>query len=270
MRLSTSCCAEPTARSIPPAPRTSGSPRGTVLLPGVLDPDPESRLVVANASGSAAPVDVSLVDDNGTFVPTDVPRVVAPAGGVVSVRLPDVGDGAAVLVQADTPVTAVVRVGTDTDVGYAVQGPALDGPAVVPVDLGNGLDDAALRLHLAAVLDPDAGPDTESPPARHATVAAYDADGAELASTDVEVGAGTAQVVDPVKDLDLSGSDRADTAYLVITPDEAAGRAGPLLGTAVLGGPAGRVALLPLDTGVIRVDVPVVTPSVVPRSQPVD
>ncbi len=198
----------------------SPAPAETVLLPGVLDPDPRSRLVVANASGSAAPVDVSLVDDNGTFVPTDAPRVVAPAGGVVSVRLPDVGDGAALLVQADTPVTAAVRVGTATDVGYAVQGPALDGPAVVPVDLGSSLDDAALRLHLAAVLDPDAGNGTESPPARTATVAAYDADGAELATHRRRGECGDRRGRRPGEGSRPQRFGARGTAYLVVTPDE--------------------------------------------------
>ena len=244
----------------------SPAPAETVLLPGVLDPGPRSRLVVANASESATPVDVSLVDDSGTFLPTNAPSVVAPAGGVVSVRLPDVGAGAALLVEADTPVTAAVRIGTDSDVGYAVQGPQLDGPTVVPVDLGRSLGDATLRLHLAAVLDREADTGTETPPARRATVAAYDADGTELAGTDVEVGAGTAAVVDPVEDLELSGPEREDVAYLVVTPDDPGERAGPLLGTAVMLDRAGRVALLPLDTGVIRVVVPVVTPSVVPQS----
>ena len=87
------------------------------------------------------------------------------------------------------------------------------------------------------------------------TVTAYDTSGAELTSTRVEVAAGTAVVVDP--------SDRAQPAYLVVFPDRPPGGAGALLATAELGYPGGGLAMLPLETGLVRVTVPVVTPQVV-------
>lgn len=243
----------------------SPPPATAVLLPGLQDPDRASRLVIANPSDTATPVDVSVVDDSGTFAPTGGPQVLVPAAGVVSVRLPDLGQGSGLLVEADVPVNAAVRVGAgpqisgDADIGYAVQGPPLDGPAVVPVDLGRR---TRPRLHLAASLAAGAG--AETPPARTVTITAYDAFGTRLASADVEVAAATALVIDPRRDIDVDASDRAATAYLVVTPDRPAPGAGALVATAELRDAAGGLAMFPLETGLVRVTVPVVTATVVP------
>ena len=249
----------------------SPPPARSLLVPGVLDPEPGSRLVVANPGEAATPVDVSLLDDTGTFVPTGSPRLVVPAGGVVSVRLPDVGTGAALLVEAAVPVTATARVRTDADVAYASAAVALDGAAVVPVALGDTLRKAGLRLQLASPLaslpaEPSgtAGPGATAP-ARSVTVSAYDAGGARLASNKVEVAAGAATTVDPVADLRLDAGDRGATGYLVVTPDDPPAGAGPLTAVAVLLDPDGQQALLGLSTGLQQVVVPVLTPSVVPR-----
>ena len=169
----------------------------------------------------------------------------------------DLGDQAAVLVEADTPVQAAVRVATGSDVDYAVAGPALDDAAVVPVDLGDSATGADVRLQLSAVLESGA----DEAATRTATVTGYDETGSETGSGEVEVLAGTAQEVDPDKDLDLTKPQLADTAYLVVEPGR--GRA-PLVGSAGLGAPDGRVAVLPLTSGLVRVQTPVLVPSVVP------
>ena len=243
------------------------APSTRLLLPGVVDAGPRSRLVLANPTDSVTPVDVAVVDDTGTFVPTGKDAQVSlPASGVASVPLPeDIGDGAAVLVEADTPVTAAVRVASGSDVAYTAGAPELTGPAVVPLDLGDSTDDVEVRLQLAAAAAPDGDDDgdDDAAGAANVTVTGYDADGAETASGDVSVAPGTGQLVDPRDDLDFTAQQLRDTAYLVVAP---AGRRGGsvLLGAAVLRAPDGRVAVLPLDPGLERVETPVLVPSVAP------
>jgi len=236
------------------------APATRVLVPGVVDAATGSRLVLANPTDSTTPVSLSVVDGSGTFEPTrGQSRLTLPAGGLTSVPLPaDVGDAAAVLVEADNPVQAAVRVASGSDVGYAVAAPTLSDAAVVPLDLGASTTGAAVRVHLAALLAPGA---QEAATAR-AAVTGYDSSGSETGSARVEVLAGTALLVDPADDLGLSAPQLADTAYLVVEP---VGRdTVPLVGTTVLAAPDGRVAVLPLDTGLVRVQAPTLVPSVVP------
>ena len=236
-----------------------GEPSTSVLLPGLVDAGPRSRLVVANPSDATTPVRISVVDESGTFEPTGgESRLTLPADGLAAVPLPgDLGDQAAVLVEADTPVQATVRVATGSDVDYAVAAPALDDASVVPVDLGDSTSAADVHLQLSAVLESGA----DEAATRTATVTGYDETGSETGSGEVEVLAGTALEVDPDKDLDLTKPQLADTAYLVVEP----GRGNtPLVGSAGLHAPDGRVAVLPLTSGLVRVQTPVLVPSVVP------
>ncbi len=241
------------------------SPSTRLLLPGVVDAGPRSRLVLANPTDSVTPVDIAVVDDTGTFVPTGKDAQVSlPASGVASVPLPeDIGDGAAVLVEASTPVTAAVRVASGSDVAYTAGAPELTAPAVVPLDLGDSTDDIEVRLQLAAPAAPASEGDDGAAGAANVTITGYDADGTETASGDVSVAPGTGLLVDPRDDLDFTAEQLRDTAYLVAEP---AGRRGGsvLLGAAVLRAPDGRVAILPLDPGLERVDAPTLVPSVAP------
>ncbi len=237
-----------------PAPATS------VLLPGVVDPGPRSALVVANPTDTTTPVRLSVVDESGTFVPTGrQSRLTLPAGSLTSVPLPDdIGDAAAVLVEADTPVQATARVASGSDIGYAVAAPDLDDAAVVPLDLGDSTEDVDVSVQLSALLEDG----TDDAATRTATVTGYTEDGSETGRARVEVLAGTAQLVEPQDALRLTRPELADTAYLVVAPH---GRsAAPLVGTTVMRGTDGQVAVLPLDPGLVRVQTPVLVPSVVP------
>jgi len=250
----------------------TAAPATRVLLAGVAVDGPRSLLVVANASQVATPVNLSVVDDRGTFVPTEGDTELdVPAGGVASVRLPaDVrgtGPGSsALVVEAEQPITASVRsrtgtaTGTSADIAYGVAGPELAEPAVVPVDLGRSLAGARLALQLAAGLPGQAGP---VPAARRVTVTGHAADGAVTGTDTVDITPGTAQLVD-LAELDLTGAAPQSTRYLVLRPDAGSDRApAPLVGTVVLRA-AGSVAALPLDAGLTRVPVPALAPAVVP------
>lgn len=244
----------------------AAAPAEQVLLPGVADGGPRSRLVVANPGVSGTTVDLSVVDADGSFVPSrGETELTVPAGGVAVVDAPSAPDTAGdetygVLVEARTPVTAALRLATSADVGYVVAGPTLTGPAVLPVDLGESLADSTAVLSVALPVPLDLAA-ADVPPARSVRVLARGSAGEVLAESTVEVPAGTLQQL-AVDDLDLSAGDRADVAYLEVRPSRGGdgGEAG-LLGAATWLGPSDLAAVLPLDSGLVRVPLPVVTPA---------
>ncbi len=165
---------------------------------------PSTRILsLLNPSTSTARVKVEVVGAKGTFAPKGLESVKVAAGRFVEVTLPKSAgtENAALSLHSDQPVAASLRVSPDTkDRAFMEAMPALDGAAVVPVDLGTGTK--APELVLTA-------------PARRGQVSleAFDAEMRSQATADVTVAAGTTKSVDLAsrKVLDAKG-----VAYVVV------------------------------------------------------
>ncbi len=174
---------------------------------GGLPPGGSGRtLFLLNPTTSTARVAVRVVGPKGTITVQGLESVKVAAGRLTVVPIPDdAGAGAVALsLRSDRAVSASVRVAPgEQDRAMVEAVPALDGPAVVPIDLGTRTK--APQLALAA-------------PGRKAVVhlEAFDASMESLAEQDVTVAAGTSTNVDLGSTKVL---DAPDAAYVVVTAE---------------------------------------------------
>lgn len=129
-------------------PSTSAPHRDQIIsgLPAKV----ESRtLVITNTSTATSRVAVEVIGKKGPFSPRGLDAIRAPAGRVTLMDLPGgVGsDGLALHLTSERPIAAVARIGSGkSDYAVAVAARRLDGPAIVPVDLGGGIGRPRLTI----------------------------------------------------------------------------------------------------------------------------
>lgn len=170
------------------------------VVGGLVEGAAGRTLMVLNPGTTTARVDVEVVGDKGTFTPTGLEQVTVKGGTVQAFTVPaSAGAGAQALrLTSDQPVSATVRMmPTTDDFAYAESSTPLEGPAVVPVALGDQGDDVP-QLVLTA---PGAAATVE--------VQAFAADMTPIRASTVTVDAGTTTTTTPK----VSGA-----AYLVLRP----------------------------------------------------
>ena len=212
-------------------PAPTRAPRRDQMVTGLPAGARNRTLLVANPSTATSRVSVSVLGRRGTFAPRGLEAIRVPAGRVTTVELPaSLGaDGSSLRIKSEQRVAVVVRVAEAKD-DYAYVGSAhkLDGPALVPVDLGGGT--SRPRLTLTA-------------PAGKAAVMVkgFDAQMKRLASERHELPAGTTSTVALTG---LTDSDRL--AYVVVEPR------GDVVGSATFRKDDG-IASIPLEAAPVLV-----------------
>jgi hypothetical protein len=184
-------------------PAPTRAPRRDQVVAGLPAGARNRTLLVVNPSAATSRLSVSVLGRRGTFAPRGLEAVRVPAGRVTSLELPaSLGaDGNSLRIKSERPVAAVVRVSeVKEDYAYIVSSHKLDGPALVPIDLGGGT--SRPRLTLTA-------------PAGRAAVAVkgFDARMKPLATERHALPAGTTSTVALTG---LTDSDRL--AYVVVEP----------------------------------------------------
>lgn len=195
------------------------------------------KLLLLNPGDQTARVDVTTYSADGPVADAGLQGIEVRAGRYVTVDVPgSVGAGQhALRVTSDRAVVASARVSPDVkDFMVAESAPLLDGPAVVPVDLGVA---SPARLILTA-LDVAASVD----------VVAYDATMQEIGRTTVEVAA-RSTLSTKVSDIKTDGK----VAYLTV--DAKGGVVGAVTYTS-----GSRSSSLVLQSAPTSIDVPVVLP----------
>lgn len=253
--------ADPTGAEWLPA---AAAPTETVLLPGVGGPG-RSRLLIANPQERTAVARPALVTENGRAVLPELASVQVPAGGVSAVELPaDVTPGSTVELRADAPISAAVRVvdASGSDFAAAVGASPLEGPAVLPVDLGAAADvDPASTLTVSALLT---DPESQTVRTRVVALRGFDAGGATLGSGTLEIDAGTSRTVDLVELLGLSQSEAGDLTHVVARPRPGGAATVPVVAAFSATSRAGA-SVLPLASLRTTVTAPALVPRVAPR-----
>lgn len=212
------------------APPTA-APHRTQILSGLPAKAKFRTLVIANPTHITSRVSVEVIGPKGSFAPGGLEAIRVPAERVTTVEVPTTVGGAAMAVRltSEQPILATARVADDKeDYAYAVAERRLDGPAIVPVALAEGVGRPRL---------------TVTAPGSHAAVTVEGFDGAmqSLGSERREIGAGTTATVNLGK---LADSDRL--AYLVVRPH------GNLMGAATFHTDKG-IASIPLEAAPVRV-----------------
>ncbi len=212
-------------------PAPTRAPRRDQVVTGLPAGARNRTLLVVNPSTSTSRLSVSVLGRRGTFSPGGLQAVRIPAGRVTSLPLPAAlgADGLSLRITSEQPVAVAVRVAeAKDDYAYSVSAHALDGPALVPVDLGGGTSRPRLTL---------------SAPAGKAavTVTGFDARMKQLASERHELPAGTTSTVALTG---LTDSDRL--AYVVVEPR------GDVVGSATFRKDEG-IASIPLEAAPVRV-----------------
>ena len=181
----------------------TNAPRREQVVAGAPAGSGIRTLLLLNPGSSTARVGVQVLGAKGTFAPKGLESVKVDAGRFIAVPVPkSVGSGGAALrLRSDQPVSASMRISPGTKDHSVVEAmPALDGPAVVPVDLGAGTGPPDLVL---------------TAPGRRAAVhlEAFDEQMRSQATSDVTIDAGTTKSVDLAakKVLDAKG-----VAYVVV------------------------------------------------------
>lgn len=182
----------------------TSAPARTQVVGGLVDGADGRTLLILNPGSSTARVDVEVIGPKNTFSPSGLDQIKVEAGSLRQIELPQSAGSArqALRLTSDQPVSGAVRMAPGTkDYAYAESAPALDGPTVVPVDVGQGIDPPDLVL---------------TAPGREATVEveAFDASMKSLSSTSVRIPAGTTTHLDAGR-KDLRPK---DVAYLVLRP----------------------------------------------------
>jgi hypothetical protein len=219
-------------------------PERELVIPGLPDRTGVRKLYLAAPGESAVNVRVRLLSADNAFAPAGADTVVLPAGKVVEYDLSAAGAGqaAAVVVSADGPILASVRVVRSEhggrDIAWAAPVAPLTGAATVPD--GRSGPAGATALLLAA---PRTGGVVR--------VQLYSGAGAPR-STLVRIPADRAVSVDQV-----SGGTGRFT--LVVTPQAGSG---PVYGERVLRTGGSGLAITPLRSSRVRVVVPAVVPDV--------
>jgi hypothetical protein len=182
------------------------APRRDQVVAGMPGGTGTRTLMLVNPSTSTARVGVQVVGPKGRFAPKGLDSVKVDAGRFTEVTVPKSAgnDGAALWLRSDQPVAASVRVAPGAKDRAVVEAtPVLDGPAVVPVDLGVGTDPPELVL-------------TAHGRAGRVRLEAFDARMRSQATADVSVEADTTKTVElgSTKVLDAK-----DVAYVVVRSD---------------------------------------------------
>jgi hypothetical protein len=213
------------------APAPTRAPRRDQIVTGLPAGARNRTLLVVNPSTATSRLSVSVLGRRGTFAPRGLEAVRVPAGRVTTLELPaSLGaDGNSVRIRSEQPVAAVVRVSeAKDDYAYVGSSHTLDGPALVPVDLGGGTTRPRLTL--------------TAPAGKAAvTVKGFDAQMKQLASERHELPAGTTSTVALTG---LTDSDRL--AYVVVEPR------GDVVGSATFHKDEG-IATMPLEAAPVRV-----------------
>lgn len=187
-----------TFRGTEPVTANTGPSRDQVVG-GLVKGAAGRTLLVLNPGTTTARVDVEVIGRTTTFTPAGLEGIRVKAGSLRAVTVPkSAGAGEQALrVTSDEPVAASVRMAPTTqDFAYAEANVPLDGPTIVPVDVGTDVD--APRLHLST---PKGAASVE--------LEAFDADMKPLASSTLDLEAGTTRSVS----LTTRGA-----AYVVVTP----------------------------------------------------
>lgn len=195
------------------------------------------KLLLLNPGNQTARVDVTTYSADGPVADADLQEIEVKAGRYLTVDVPGtVGAGQhALRVTSDRAIVASARVSPDVkDFMLAESAPLLDGPAVVPVDLGVA---SPARLILTALDD-----------AASVDVVAYDAKMHEIGRTTVDIAA-RSTLSTKVSDIKADG----DIAYLTVDAD------GDAVG-AVTYTAGSRSSSLVLRSAPTSIDVPVVLP----------
>lgn len=213
------------------APAPTLAPRRDQILTGLPAGARNRTLVVVNPSTATSRLSVSVLGRRGTFSPRGLQAVRVPAGRVTALALPaSLGsDGVSLRVRSEQPVAVVARVAEAKD-DYAYFGSTheLDGPALVPVDLGGGTSRPRLTL--------------TAPAGKAAvTVTGFDTRMKELATERHQLPAGSTSTVA------LSGLTDSDRlAYVVVEPR------GRVVGSVTYRKDDG-IASIPLEAAPVRV-----------------
>ncbi len=262
--------------------RDGSSPAGTQWLPATVEPArtllvpgaggagddrrAPARLLLATQQDRSVVTRPVLLTSTGRVIVPGLESVRVPAGAVAAVDLPrDFGAGATIELRASAPVTAAVRQTTGSDVATASAAPPLQGPAVLPVDLGADVDvDLAGALTLSALL---VDPDSQVVRTRSLRLRGFGDDGTVVGTGAVDLDAGTSRSVALARVLGLRGPDRADLAYVLVRPQPEGGDTVPVVASLSLTSADGA-AVLPVTALASTVTVPALVPTVVPTVVP--
>lgn len=217
---------------------STATPRRSQVIGGLVSGTSGRTLIILNPGADTARVDVSVIGSDDTFKPSGLEAVKVKAGAVRLLEIPSSagGDRQALQITSDTPVAATVRMApNDIDYGYAESVPILEGPAIVPVDLGAGVNAPDLIM---------------SAPGKVASVQvlAFDKDMRQLGEVFKTIKAGTTQHIDTSTAFKAKG-----IAYLVVQAK------GDVVGAATYRDGA-RISSLALLSAPINVLAPQVRP----------
>lgn len=218
------------------------APARTIVIPGLADGKLGRRLQIFTPGDIDAIVKIRLLTADNSFAPAGLDTIELPARRVADFDLGKAAGtaAAAILVTADRPIVAAVRVTRAdkkvADVAYATAATALTTPSTLPI--GRGPQGSSTRLILAAprgdaeltltlVLPTGAGPPTT-----------------------VRIPAGRIVVVDPAP--------KGGVAYsVVITPGQSSG---PIYAARILRVGATDLTITPLVPGRFTVAIPGIEP----------
>ena len=127
-----------------PIPTTT-EPARSQILPGIAADTSRKQLLLLNPGDTTARVKVEALGKDGALVPTGLDDLKVSAGKVTVLDLPkSAGNGPLALrLTSDFPLSATVRMAqSNKDFAYAVAGPLLDGPAIMPMSVKGLLKDA--------------------------------------------------------------------------------------------------------------------------------
>ncbi len=216
----------------------TATPRRSQIVGGLVSGASGRTLALLNPGTTTARVEVNVIGPKNTFKPTGLEAIKVKAGTLQLVEVPSTtGSGRQALkITSDVPIAATVRMSPDkADYAYAESVPVLDGPAIVPVELGKGVGLPDLVL---------------TAPAKVASVRvlAYDRNMKQLGEATLALEAGTTDHLDASKAFKQKG-----IAYLVVQPT------GDVIGAATYQDGA-RISSLALLSAPITVLAPQVRP----------
>ncbi|MEO6604770.1 MAG: DUF5719 family protein [Aeromicrobium sp.] len=216
----------------------TATPRRSQLISGLVAGSGGRTLAILNPGATTARVEVDVIDSKNKFKPSGLEDIKVKAGALRLIEVPSsAGNGRSALqITSDVPVAATVRMTPNQkDYAYAEAGPALTGPAIIPVDLGKGVEVPDL---IVTAVDKTAS----------VQVFAYDKGMKQLGETALSVQGDTTSHIDAAQEFKQKG-----IAYLVVQCK------GEIFAAATYrDGP--RIASLALLSAPIRVQAPHVRP----------
>lgn len=180
------------------AMESTAAPRRRQVVAGAPGGSGTRTLMLLNPGSSTARVGVEMFGAKGRFAPKGLDSVKVEAGRFVEVTVPASAgtDAAAVRLRSDHPVAAALRVAPDEKDHVVVESTGrVEGPAVVPLDLGLGTGPPQLVL---TALREDG----------RVELTAHDAAMKRIGSGEVKIDADTTRTVDlsSSKVLDTTGA----------------------------------------------------------------